>query len=75
VLIRCASFRVKSEADRRAVQQVLKLESVTFNNVEAAVFTPLQAVLYLLNKKPAAAPRCASAHLCVTTHKSTSKPR
>ncbi len=45
------TVKVKSKNDRWIVQQVLNYESVTFDDVDPAVFTPPQAVRDLLGKK------------------------
>lgn len=50
------TVKVKSKSGDWAVQQTLNFESVTFNDVDPAVFTPPQSVRDLLTKeKPAAA--------------------
>jgi hypothetical protein len=48
--------KAKSKSDSWDVQEVLTFESVTFNDVDPAVFTPPQAVLDLLKKGKATAP-------------------
>jgi hypothetical protein len=49
--------KVRSNDGSSAIPQVLIFESVTFNDVDAEVFTPPQAVRDLLRKgKPAATP-------------------